>query len=151
MVCSGLDQRKHQSSASLAFVRWIHLWPVDSSHQGPVTWRMLLCDDVFMRWDELQPNKVILWIITYMGKIWPFDPAWMWAIYDYLLPVSHGRFRDYTSFTVNWRDNMNSIIWYISHVTIYIWYSYLRKIGIETIEILFLVIYIITVYETPLG
>ena len=27
-VCSGADQRKHQSSTSLAFVREIHRWPV---------------------------------------------------------------------------------------------------------------------------
>ena len=27
-VCSGPDRRKHQSSASLAFVRGIHRWPV---------------------------------------------------------------------------------------------------------------------------
>ena len=36
-VYSGADQRKHQSSASLAFVRAIHRWPVNSPHQGPVT------------------------------------------------------------------------------------------------------------------
>ena len=36
-VCSGADQRKHQSSASLAFVRGIHRWPVNSPHKGPVT------------------------------------------------------------------------------------------------------------------
>ena len=35
--CSGADQRKHQSSASLAFVRGIHQWPVNSPHKGPVT------------------------------------------------------------------------------------------------------------------
>ena len=36
-VCSGPDQRKHQSSMSLAFVRGIHRWPVNSTHKGPVT------------------------------------------------------------------------------------------------------------------
>ena len=30
-------QRKHQNSTSLAFVRGIHRWPVDSPHKGPVT------------------------------------------------------------------------------------------------------------------
>ena len=34
---SGVDQRKHQSSASLAFVRGIHRWPVNSPHKWPVT------------------------------------------------------------------------------------------------------------------
>ena len=36
-VCSGADQRKHQSSASLAFVRGIHRSSVDSPHKGQVT------------------------------------------------------------------------------------------------------------------
>ena len=36
---SGTDQRKHQSSASLAFVRRIRQWPVNSPHKGPVTWK----------------------------------------------------------------------------------------------------------------
>ena len=36
-VCLGADQRKHQSSASLAFVRRIHRWPVNSPHKGPIT------------------------------------------------------------------------------------------------------------------
>ena len=34
-VYSGVDQRKHQSSTSLAFVRGIHRWPVNSPHNGP--------------------------------------------------------------------------------------------------------------------
>ena len=41
-VYSGLDQRKHQSSASLAFVQGIHRWPVNSQHKWPVTRNMLL-------------------------------------------------------------------------------------------------------------
>ena len=36
-VCSGAEQRKHRSSASMAFVRGIHRWPVNSSHKGLVT------------------------------------------------------------------------------------------------------------------
>ena len=36
-VHSGTDQRKHQSSASIAFVRGIHRWRVNSPHKGPVT------------------------------------------------------------------------------------------------------------------
>ena len=39
-VYSGVDQRKHQSSASLALVRGIHQWPVNSLHKGPVTRKM---------------------------------------------------------------------------------------------------------------
>ena len=47
-VCSGADQRKHQSSASLAFVRGIHRWPVNSPQKGPVTRKMFPLDDVIM-------------------------------------------------------------------------------------------------------
>ena len=47
-ICSCADQRKHQSSASLAFVRGIHRWPVNSHHKGPVTRKMLPFDDVIM-------------------------------------------------------------------------------------------------------
>ena len=36
-VYSGVDQRKHQSFASLAFARGIHRWPVNSPHKWPVT------------------------------------------------------------------------------------------------------------------
>ena len=45
---SGVDQRKHQSSASLAFVRGIHRWPVNSPHKGAVTRRIFPFDDVIM-------------------------------------------------------------------------------------------------------
>ena len=47
-VYSGADQRKHQSSASLAFVRRIHQWPVNSPHKWPVTRKMFPFDDVIM-------------------------------------------------------------------------------------------------------
>ena len=39
-VSSGADQRKHHSSASLAFVRGIHRGPVNSPHKRPVTRKM---------------------------------------------------------------------------------------------------------------
>ena len=44
----GVDQRKHQSSASLAFVRGIHRGPVNSPHKWPVTRNMFPFDDVIM-------------------------------------------------------------------------------------------------------
>ena len=48
-VCSSADQRKHQSSVSLAFVRGIDQWLMNSQHKGLVTWKMFwLFDDVIM-------------------------------------------------------------------------------------------------------
>ena len=45
---SGADQTKHQSSASLASVRGIHRWPVNSQHKWPVTRKMFSFDDVII-------------------------------------------------------------------------------------------------------
>ena len=47
-VYSDADQRKHQSSASLAFVWGIHRGPVNSPHKWPVTRKMSPFDDVIM-------------------------------------------------------------------------------------------------------
>ena len=47
-VYSGVDQRKNQSSASPAFARGIHLRPVNSPHECPVTRKMFLFDDVII-------------------------------------------------------------------------------------------------------
>ena len=48
-VYSGVNQRKHQSSASLAFVREIHRGPVNFPHKWPVTRKMFPFDDVIMQ------------------------------------------------------------------------------------------------------
>ena len=40
--------KKHQSSASLAFVWGIHRWPVNSPHKRPVTRKTFPFDDVIM-------------------------------------------------------------------------------------------------------
>ena len=45
---SDADQT-NQSSASLAFVREIHRWPVNSPHKGPVTRKMFRFDDVIIQ------------------------------------------------------------------------------------------------------
>ena len=47
-VYSDAGQRKHQSSAPMAFVRGIHRGPVNSPHKWPVTRRMFPFDDVIM-------------------------------------------------------------------------------------------------------
>ena len=55
-VCSGADQRKHQSSASLVFVRGIHRWPVSRI--------VLPFDDVIIVFEQPNPNKIN------SGKVW---------------------------------------------------------------------------------
>ena len=58
-VYSNADQSKHQSSASLAFVREIHRGPVNFPHKGPVTRKMFPFDDVIM-------NKTIRHTLVYI-------------------------------------------------------------------------------------
>ena len=53
-VYSGADQRKHQSSASLAFVRGIRRGPVNSPHKWPVTRKMFPFNGVIMNFDNYQ-------------------------------------------------------------------------------------------------
>ena len=78
-VYSGTDQRKHQSSASLAFVRGIHRGPVNSPHKGPVTRKILPFDDVIMHeWQEslysawLIPCPTISWWRKELGDQQPY-------------------------------------------------------------------------------
>ena len=51
IVYSDADQRKHQNSVSLAFVRGIHRGPVNSLHKWPVTLKMFPFDDVVMEYE----------------------------------------------------------------------------------------------------
>ena len=57
IVYLGVNQRKHQSSASLAFVREIHRGPVNFPHKWPVTRKMFPLDDVIM--SDGQPDRWI--------------------------------------------------------------------------------------------
>ena len=57
IVYSDADHRKHQNSASLAFVRGIHRGPVNSPHKWPVTRKMFPFDDVIMI--DIFDNEVI--------------------------------------------------------------------------------------------
>ena len=56
-VYSGADQRKHQSSVSLAFVRGIHRGPVNSPHKWPVTRKMFPFDEVIMFHNIFFPRR----------------------------------------------------------------------------------------------
>ena len=66
-VYSEADQRKHQSSASPAFVRGIHRGPVNSSHKWPVPRKMFPFDDVIMNYNGTTPptRQAIEFIILF--------------------------------------------------------------------------------------
>ena len=53
--------RKHQSSASLAFVWGIHHWPVNCPHKRPVMRKICPFDDVIMiTWTEPLPGPTLM-------------------------------------------------------------------------------------------
>ena len=57
-VYSHADQRKHQSSASLVFVRGIHRGPVNCPHKWPVTRIIFPFDDAIMQTCSLVAGNV---------------------------------------------------------------------------------------------
>ena len=67
--CSGADQRKHQSFASLAFLRGICWWPVDSPHKRPVKRKMFPFDDVIKKLLNLLsfPCVIFIWKHSHCG------------------------------------------------------------------------------------
>ena len=76
IVYSGADQRKHQSSASLAFVWGIHRGPVNSPHKGPVTRKMFPFDDVIMLgWVSVDKVRTIkTWLRNHCMEVTLYFP-----------------------------------------------------------------------------
>ena len=75
--------KKHRSSASLAFVRGIHRWPVNSPHKWPVTRKMFPFDDVVMLKARVSTSSVSI-----DKNVWYFAKCmvtrWMLRISWYL-------------------------------------------------------------------
>ena len=69
IVYSDADQRKHQSSASLAFAQGIHRGPVNSPHKWPVTRKMFPFDDVIMQ------KSGIDWAMIVVYGYWWYYPV----------------------------------------------------------------------------
>ena len=92
IVYSDADQRKHQSSASLAFVQGIHRGPVNSLHKWPVTRKMFPFDDVIMDtmqcrynvvsflWNPYKRHPIAYWLGWGMGCL-----LWVQILIDILL------------------------------------------------------------------
>ena len=85
-VYSSANQRKHQSSASLAFVRGIHRRPVNSPHKWPVTRKMFPFDDVIME-HVLEGDAIMSCYLSYWTVLLrPFCVQVTWYIRQNLGP-----------------------------------------------------------------
>ena len=85
-VYSDADQRKHQNSASLAFVRGIHRGPENSPHKWAVTRKMFPFDDVIMSSAPVIINVhdgMLVWMCIHKdGNKWLY-----WKLSLRLLPL----------------------------------------------------------------
>ena len=115
-VYSGTDQRKYQSSASLAFVWVIHRWPVNSPDKWPVTWKIFPFHDVIMGWNPSPiwsalgipcPHKRLLFHGSYICKRKQYNldmtktiPSYMEA-FGMHLNIPKNRWRSLGSFLCN--------------------------------------------------
>ena len=94
-VYSGADQRKHQSSTSLAFVQGIHRSLVNSLHKWPVTRKMFPFDDIIMSCKALTA--------IYLQDNIPHFPGdeWQAKYFNYWKAVYH-----VTTDQRDWQDTM---------------------------------------------
>ena len=70
-VYSGANQRKDQSSASMAFVWGIHRWLVNSPHKGSVTRKMFPFDNVIMHMEKIADIwEMIFWNAFHSRNRW---------------------------------------------------------------------------------
>ena len=83
-VYSVADQRKHQRSASLAFVRRIHRWPVNSPHKWPITRKRFPFDDVVTSSEYFIEHKQLKFKTYLLASFWLF---WKRRFSRYLLSL----------------------------------------------------------------
>ena len=115
-VCSGADQRKHQSSAPLAFVRGIHRWPVtcvfvserSSNAENVFIWYRdhgLLHKGVQQR-DDGSHEYVFSWCDVKKADVTRFG-----LIFTHL----HTRYLKLIRRTTNQREQMKYLVMFKSH------------------------------------
>ena len=114
-VYSAVDQRKHQSSASLAFVLGIQRWPVNSPHKRPVTRKMFPFDDVIMKkWFATE-----LVISQYRGQLYIYICIHIYAFHWGVIKINLLYWCQHTDVNIaSHRSvktrNWSTIIWLVS-------------------------------------
>ena len=102
IVYSGVNQRKHQSSASQAFVREIHRGPVNFPHKWPVTRKMFPFDDVIMNHSFITKGWTHWNRSRWINRHFQFRNPWM----RYELILFHPHPANPTGFNSLWPVNI---------------------------------------------
>ena len=118
IACSGADQRKHQSSAPLAFVRGIYQWPINSPHKGPVTRKMFPIDDVIMTTIRFHQTHASYMYHIYQIMVFVLCSKSMTLITPFLLFMSIDIIKGYLICLLD-----NKVINDLSRSRIYVWPS----------------------------
>ena len=120
------DQRKHQSSVSLAFVWGIHRGPVNSPHKWPVTRKMSPLDDVIMVkrsviWKAKRSIKVFNLVASVLAVLWRSGHLWdpCWPSFGRVLNTTWERSRIFSSEETEilllwWNHSLNTILCHIA-------------------------------------
>ena len=85
-VYSDADQRKHQNSASLAFV-WDSPGPVNSPYKGPITRKMFPFDDVIMIWIKLGVHLDDFYLCKLISR-WPSFRIGRWMPNNFVIDAA---------------------------------------------------------------
>ena len=88
-------QRKYQSSASLAFVRGIHRWPVNSPHRGSVALKLFPFDDVII----ISTNADLAHRHIYITRRGRLSVSTIAYRFQEKLPISYQSIQLYSSFS----------------------------------------------------
>ena len=108
-IYSDADQRKQQSSASLAFVRGIHRGPVKSLHKWPVTREMFPFDDVVMYQSGTKPKlaaKIFLYQTDSEADWTTLQLCWQGQLHGYVM----------YRFDIDWLSSQNNSSKNYNHV-----------------------------------
>ena len=134
-VYSSAYKRKHQSSESLAFVRGIYRWPVNSPHKEPVSRKMFPFDDVIMIfcmfgiYRSCRPKQLtyaFTWLVELQLCVMKYRfPVSMLASYptvlrpsDFLTPVQSFPIRDNASVVC-----LKSVLYVMTCLLFYVSYA----------------------------
>ena len=101
------SNKTSQSSVSLAFVREIHRWPMNSPHKLPVTRKMFKFDDVIM--NHVWLAQLIAGAVTYFQHI-KWETNEMTVTANVLFKLLHNQRKRYVNDTFDWLRSITETV-----------------------------------------
>ena len=121
-VYSGADQRKHQSSASLAFLWGIYQGPVNSPHKWPVTRKMFPFDGVIMTENSHKRHGALnyRWLInTLFCQTKTYESSALFAVCEGKPPMAGGFPSQTANMRFPWHDAIIIVLMSIKAIVLH--------------------------------